>query len=632
MAQSTEKGSSKAVAYLERLHDKLSPQRSHSGRSRGSVEVSPSSARQSRTTTESHNNSSPQRGSHSYHNGQGSSLPSNATGHHFSMATNESKKSRKFLKKKDHDLNSLVELNPVRSGHDGGAVFSNLAFRDVCDDDDDDDGDIDTREMESVVVDTVRSIKLGTEAVNDWLDYQNEIDENCSDVHKKIEEMRGKLVGVINAHAQKLHDELDSISVVYQNKAESVINDFDDVIQQMQRVLEEKVNHEDEAQTEAGLMKTRQTLEKLNHDLENLEDDPPAWSLIELQSLEHSPKVMTRLVGCLQGVPIDFGWSNGIDKAVPKPQILHLPIQKGTFTAQTPKDSRECGIVDIAITEDKQVLVVDKHNRLVKIFDFHGNFEGYLGRDRLKEPSRVTVLANTGNVLVTDNSSKVIKLFHKDGQYVNDFVSELKQPAGLCQLPDGSIAVVEFVTKSVIIYDQSGKQLQAFTTDTSCPAFISCTLDSHILISDWRLNVLKVYDVTGCEIQEVNGYRSAEGQLMALKEPQGICADIHGHIILTDKKNHRVLLLDKDGDYEYSYCEPECKFKLPMSVSCNRHGLLVVAEYQGCIKLLQYLDVQPAMPSAPSGEKAVHSHGKNTSIAVPEDVTLEPKRECETVC
>lgn len=272
--------------------------------------------------------------------------------------------------------------------------------------------------------------------------------------------------------------------------------------------------------------------------------------------------------------------------------IMSRPEFLGSISTKSSKDTRECGITDMAFTKEQNIIVVDKHNKLVKVFDTNGILLKFLGRNVLKEPSRVTVLPWNGHILVSDSSLQVVTVFNIDGAVIGSFAEGLSSPNAICTMPDKRIAVVNFDTKLVSIYstDSQGdyKKSMSFATGLDCPAYITCTSSGHLAISDWSENRLRLYDTQGKLFKQINKTGSGQGQI---NKPQGIHGDCHGNLFLGEKGNRRIQIFNEDAESTFIMDKKMYDLNLPMAIDTTSDGFLIIAEYQGAIKFFRYLDV-----------------------------------------
>ncbi len=152
----------------------------------------------------------------------------------------------------------------------------------------------------------------------------------------------------------------------------------------------------------------------------------------------------------------------------------------------------------MAVNSEGEVLICDRNNKYLKMFNKDGTFKMIIGQGLLKDPNRVCVLKQTNTILVNDNMMRCIKLFHKDGTFVCDFIKDLQYPTAICENYKGDIVVTEYISKQVLIYDQSGtKLLHYFKSLLPAPAYVTAGPKGQMLVTDWRHHSFNTYQVNG---------------------------------------------------------------------------------------------------------------------------------------
>ena len=199
---------------------------------------------------------------------------------------------------------------------------------------------------------------------------------------------------------------------------------------------------------------------------------------------------------------------------------MSQPQYLGCISAKTGKDSSECGLTDVAFAGDRQVIVVDKHNKLVKVLEPDGKLVRYVGRNIVKEPSRVSVLPWNEHVLITDSGAQDVKLFTPEGAMVGEVASDLSSPSGHCIIPDTRrVAIINFDTKLVTVYENEAeepaafKKLHSFPTGLDCPAYITRTSCNNLVVSDWSAHKLRIYSDQGKFLKQISSVGSGQGQV-----------------------------------------------------------------------------------------------------------------------
>lgn len=258
-----------------------------------------------------------------------------------------------------------------------------------------------------------------------------------------------------------------------------------------------------------------------------------------------------------------------------------------TFSCRLKKDKRTCGITDLALTDEGQVLVLDKNNKVVKMFDSQGTFLKYFGKNDLRRPSRISRVRSRDQIAVTDEGSSRVLVFSKDGQFQSQLIT-LQRPVGHCLLTASRLAILEFSTRSVVICDLGGKIVSTFPTHLECPSYIACTKSENIIVTDWKSESFKIFDATGCERFSYCHSSSVESARHVV-EPYGVCADDDGVFIVADRKKREVVFFSEEGGTEiWSYDDAVNQIGVPFAVDCNASGVLAIGEYSGTIRLFKY--------------------------------------------
>ena len=467
----------------------------------------------------------------------------------------------------------------IDSGKKSVVAFTNLAFTDDLTSQKEED-----EILESHILLTMQNMKLIPEMVDDREIYMDRLNEGCDKAHQDINRRKQEMIRYVEEHAASLHDRVSSVTTWHKTRTNEEVDSLDKLLGDMTSLVKYKsCNGHDEE-----LVVISDRLEQLNKQLEMVDPECAEWTPWCLNTSSDDTSVLTsRVFGCLQGGPADIQSKNDINNSR-NMKLMKQLNHNHTFRTVTPKDQRECGIVDIAMTPNKEVLVVDKHNKLVKRYSIKGVLQDYIGRRELKEPIRILVLEGSGEILISDNSLRSVEWFAKDGSHVRCFVKNIKFPAGLCEMHNGNIAVVEFATKSIIVYHTDGSQLQTIHTSSVIPVFITCTHAGHLALTDRKTNTLYLYDVTGHQMTAIKGEEFPGGPF---KEPHAVVSDNHGNLLIMDRRNFRVVVLSEDGTYLCQYNGTPIPFKLAMSAACDNDGLLVVAEYTGYVKIFNYLEL-----------------------------------------
>ncbi|ELT95283.1 hypothetical protein CAPTEDRAFT_190062 [Capitella teleta] len=423
------------------------------------------------------------------------------------------------------------------------------------------------------------NVKRCEEYVKDWKIYKENLRENIQSVKSEIDKRKAILHELVDRWATGLHEQLP-------RSIENSLTEATSRITALKNLMKEMHKSEDKYRKESKLRKSGKgsTLKKVRELQEHFEDighSPKETTQLKLQSEEIVAESFGDLCGQLTGGECV------VESAAPIQQDILPELQViSSFACQTRKDDRECGITDIVIMESGDIVLVDKHNRTVKMFDIKGCFRGFIGRKLLKEPSRVCVLTHKEYILVSDVARKKVLVFQADNMtYFGDFATDIKYPICVREMPTSTrnIAVLDYATKSVVMFDSTWKQTNAIETDLSCPAYMAVS-QNMIVISDWKLNVLRVFSEQGVVLRDIWQLGVSDD---ILKGPQGLCIDSgNGNILVAEKSGRRIIVFAEEGEFLQTYSSA---LKMPWALTSIGNGRVVVAEYNGTIKMAQYI-------------------------------------------
>ena len=185
-------------------------------------------------------------------------------------------------------------------------------------------------------------------------------------------------------------------------------------------------------------------------------------------------------------------------------------------------------------------------------------------------------VAADGNLLLADYN-KCFKSVSRQ-KNIRTLFSTSEKPWGLCCLPNGDIVVTFKQDKKVQVYNRNGKMRQSF---------------DHIKFEyPNKVAVNKVNnDINICDKRKLIAI-TADGQLRYEYTGQGdskfdsqdVCTDQLGHILITDYHNHRIHILDQDGQFIQYIMTSKQELHKPTTIEVDKEGYVWVGEYVGSDK------------------------------------------------
>lgn len=198
-----------------------------------------------------------------------------------------------------------------------------------------------------------------------------------------------------------------------------------------------------------------------------------------------------------------------------------VPVAAREFSARWTHDEREPALCDVTLDGEGNIIVVDKENRRVKVFDGEGRLRVMSEEEAdLKSPNRVMFSHMLGLIVVKDE--KVLKLFTTEGIESGVFTQKLKQPVGLAQNNIGEILVSDWMNGEVICLDDQGFKTRSFPIMCEAPGYVTCCPNGNIVVSDWKQHVVKIFSPKGKFLRQFGGQGGTDGQL---DHPYGVCSD-----------------------------------------------------------------------------------------------------------
>lgn len=232
-----------------------------------------------------------------------------------------------------------------------------------------------------------------------------------------------------------------------------------------------------------------------------------------------------------------------------------------SFGKEGSGDGELCRPWGICVDLRGRVLVADRSNNRIQIFDRDGGFLAKFGcggtrSGQFDRPAGVTV--NTrNNIIVADKDNHRIQVFDENGNFLLKF-GERGRPIGMFNYPWGvatnsqnHIAVSDTRNHRVQIFNENGQFIRKCGFDTAffykhldSPRGVCYLSDGQLLITDFnnhRLAVLSSRDTPEMKVYGTEG--SVEGMFC---RPQGVKVDPEGHILICDSRNNRVQVFSGD--------------------------------------------------------------------------------------
>ena len=202
----------------------------------------------------------------------------------------------------------------------------------------------------------------------------------------------------------------------------------------------------------------------------------------------------------------------------------------------------------IAINKDRNIFVADRDNHRVQFFSWEGRHLGSFGckgslDSQLDQPWGLS-LDSTGNLIVADAGNKLIKIFTSDGRFVMKIGGQGSFSYPVHYVQSGEYFIVSDSSEHCIkVFNREGHFQYKFGKkgegdgDFNCPRFLSVTQSKHLLVCDENSHRIQVFELDG---KFVGKFGTNGSKLGKFKFPLSVAVLSNDQIVVCDKDNHRI--------------------------------------------------------------------------------------------
>ena len=228
----------------------------------------------------------------------------------------------------------------------------------------------------------------------------------------------------------------------------------------------------------------------------------------------------------------------------------------GTFLRFFGREGKNAGEFNfpfgIAINKDRNIFVADTNNHRIQILSWEGRHLGSFGGQgsldsQLNHPWGLS-LDSTGNVIVADSDNKLIKIFTPDGTFVRKIGGQgsFSHPFHCVQC--GEYFIVSDIGEHCIkVFNREGHFHYKFGKqgkgdgEFNYPRFLSVTLSKHLFVCDDYNDRIQVFELDG---KFVGKFGTNGSKLGEFNYPISVAILGNDHIVVSDYNNNRIQIFE----------------------------------------------------------------------------------------
>ena len=233
------------------------------------------------------------------------------------------------------------------------------------------------------------------------------------------------------------------------------------------------------------------------------------------------------------------------------------------FGSEGSGDGQFCRPWGICCDQHGNIVVGDRSNHRVQVFDSSGNFKYKFGSEGVRpgqfnRPAGVAV-TREGHVVVADKDNHRIQVLKIDGTFLFLFGSkggndgQMIYPYDVAvNQTDGRIAVTDTGNHRLLIFSHDGILLGKFgykgylCGHFDSPRGIAFNDEGNIIVSDFNVHHILVIHTEGTTARILGSQGSGNGQFL---RPQGIVVDHMSNFVIADTRNNRIVIMHPSGHF-----------------------------------------------------------------------------------
>ncbi len=251
-----------------------------------------------------------------------------------------------------------------------------------------------------------------------------------------------------------------------------------------------------------------------------------------------------------------------------------------------------CGI---CMGENNSFIITDVKNHCLRIISSSGKCIGDIGKEgkglgQFEDPASV-VINSKMQLLVCQRENSRIQKLSITGKFVKKFGHKglrsacLGEPWDLIVSPDGKIYVTDWEKNCIHIFSSSGDHMKTLGGDDSLlgeslkqPSGIDMNSEGQLIVADRGNHCLWLLQTNGHILKRISSRGHAPGELFF---PFGVAVHPNGSIIVSESGNNRISVFSSCGKFLNSFGHKGTQpgtFLFPRHICITPKGQLIVAD------------------------------------------------------